>query len=89
MQLALPPDLDAFVRRQLSSGKYQNFPDLLLSAIELLKQQEDVYQGRLLQLQNDAATGLEALEEGRVRDGASAIAEMRAGLRDRYQDSDT
>jgi antitoxin ParD1/3/4 len=84
MQLALPPEMEAFVQRQLSSGKYRNLLDLILAAIKLLQQQDDIYQGRLPDLQQDAMVGWEASQQGRVVDGPTAMAQIRLNLRDRY-----
>lgn len=88
MQIALPPEMEAFVQRQLSSGKYRNLLDLVLAAIKLLQQQEDIYKGRLLELQEEAMVGLEASQQGRVVDGPTAMAQIRSNLRDRYQASE-
>ena len=88
MQIALPPEMEAFVQRQLSSGKYRNLLDLVLAAIKLLQQQEDIYKGRLLELQEEAMVGLEASQQGRVADGPTAMAQIRSNLRDRYQASE-
>lgn len=87
MQLAFPPEIQAFVQRQLSSGKYSNLMDLLLTAVKLLQQQEDIYQGRLLALQQDALVGLEASQRGQVIDGPIAMDQIRTNLRERYSDS--
>ena len=78
MQLALPPEMEAFVQRQLSSGKYRNLLDLILAAIKLLQQQDDVYQGHLLDLQRDARVGWEDSQQGRVMDGPAAMAQIRS-----------
>lgn len=85
MQLALPPELETFVQRQLSSGEYRNLLDLVLAAIKLLQQQDDMYQGRLLDLQQDTMVGWEASKQGRVVDGPAAMAQIRSNLRDRHQ----
>jgi antitoxin ParD1/3/4 len=88
MQIALPPEMEAFVQRQISSGKYRNLLDLILAAIKLLQQQDDIYQGRLLELQQDAIVGWEAAQQGDVVDGPTAMAQIRTNLRDRYQAPD-
>ena len=89
MQLTFPPELEAFVQRQISNGKYRNSEDLILAAVELLHQQEDIYQGRLLELQKDALVGWEAYERGEFVDGPTAMARIRAKLHKRHTESDT
>lgn len=86
MQLAFPPEVQAFVQRQLSSGKYGNLMDLLLAAVKLLQQQEDIYQGRLFELQQDALVGLEASQQGQVVEGPMAMEQIRTNLLARYGD---
>jgi antitoxin ParD1/3/4 len=47
MQIALPPELEDLIKRQLASGKYQTAIEVLLAGAKLLEQQEDIYHGRL------------------------------------------
>jgi antitoxin ParD1/3/4 len=57
MQVVLPPELELIVSRQLTSGKYQDPIAVIRAAIELLEQQEDIYQGKLGELQQAAQVG--------------------------------
>ncbi|MEM9216262.1 MAG: type II toxin-antitoxin system ParD family antitoxin [Cyanobacteria bacterium P01_F01_bin.150] len=84
MQLTFPPEIEAFVQGQLDSGKYENQMDLIMAAIALLQKQEDIYQGRLLELQQDALIGWEASQRGKVVDGPTAMAQIRANLHNRH-----
>ncbi|MBW4668728.1 MAG: type II toxin-antitoxin system ParD family antitoxin [Cyanomargarita calcarea GSE-NOS-MK-12-04C] len=88
MQVFLPPEVEALLKRQLTSGKYQNAIEVILAGIKLLEQQENIYQGRLQELQQEARIGLEASQQGKVVDGSTAIAQIRANLRSRYGVSD-
>ena len=87
MQLVLPPDAEAFVQEQLNNGNYLSPTDVVLAAIQLLKQktegEEDIYKGRLAELQNDVRVGWEAYQNGETVDGATAIARIKADLRGR------
>lgn len=87
MQIVLPPEVEIFVQRQLSTGKYQNVTEVLLAAVTLLQAQEDIYRGRLSELQTDALLGWEAAQRGEVIDGATALAQIRTNLRSRYASS--
>lgn len=60
MQIVLPPELEDFVQRQLASGKYQTAIKVILAGVKLLEQQEEIYQGRLQELQQEAHMGWEA-----------------------------
>lgn len=88
MQVSLPPEVEALLQRQLNSGKYQNAIEVIVAGIRLLEQQEDIYQGRLSELQQEALIGLEASQQGKVVDGLTAMNKIRANLRQRYGASD-
>ena len=89
MQIVLPPEVEALVQRQLTSGKYNSAIDVILAAIKLLEQQQDIYQGRLQELQQDALIGHLASQRGEVVDGATAMVQIRANLRLRYSSKET
>jgi antitoxin ParD1/3/4 len=92
MQVTLPPELELIVSRQLTSGKYQNAIEVIRSAIwqsqryanELLDKQEDIYQGKLGELQQAASIGWEASQRGEVVDGTIAMEQIRSDLKSRY-----
>jgi putative addiction module CopG family antidote len=54
MQIVLPPEVEALVQRQLINGKYNSAIEVILAGVKLLEQQQDIYQGRLQELQQDA-----------------------------------
>jgi antitoxin ParD1/3/4 len=84
MQVTLPPELELIVSRQLTSGKYQNAIEVIRSAIELLDKQEDIYQGKLGELQQVASIGWEASQRGEIVDGNIAMEQIRSNLKSRY-----
>jgi antitoxin ParD1/3/4 len=84
MQVVLPPELELIVSRQLTSGKYQDPISVIRAAIELLEQQEDVYQGKLGELQQAAQVGWEASQRGDVVDSKIAMAQIRENLQSRH-----
>lgn len=89
MQIVLSPEVEALVQRQLTTGKYKSAIEVILAAIQLLEQQEDIYQGRLQEMQRDALIGHLASQRGEVVDGVTAMAEIRANLRSRYTSTDS
>lgn len=84
MQIVLPPEIEAILQRQVATGKYTNALEVILAGVKLLEQQEDIYQGRLKELQEEARIGWEASKEGKVVDGPTAMAQIRANLRSSY-----
>jgi antitoxin ParD1/3/4 len=89
MEIVLPPDVEALVQRQLTSGKYKSALEVILAGVQLLEQQEDIYQGRLQELQQEARIGWGASQRGEVEDGTAAMAQIRANLRSRYGTSES
>lgn len=85
MQIVLPPEVEALVQRQLMSGKYNSVIEVILAGVQLLEQQEDIYQGRLQELQKEALIGWEASQRGEVVDGETAMAQIRANIKSRYR----
>lgn len=80
MQIVLPPELEDLVQRQLASGKYRSAIEVITAGVQLLQQQEDIYRGRLPDLQREARVGWEAVERGELIDGTTAMAQIRAKL---------
>ena len=54
MQIVLPPELEQLIQRQIAAGQYQSALDVITAGIHLLDQQDDIYQGQLPELQQDA-----------------------------------
>ena len=88
MQIVLPPEVEALVQRQLTSGKYKSAIEVIFAGIQLLEQRQDRYQGHLEELQQDAIIGWEASQRGEVVDSATAMAQIRANMRLRYSSSE-
>jgi antitoxin ParD1/3/4 len=88
MQIVLTPEVEALVQRQLISGKYESAIEVILAGVKLLEQQQEIYQGRLQELQKDAMIGWEASQSGEVVDGATAMAQIRANVHSRYSSNE-
>jgi antitoxin ParD1/3/4 len=89
--IALPPEVEILVQRQVESGKYGSIEEALLAGMQLLEQQQqeataDIYQGRLPELQRAAQIGWEESQRGAVVDGPTAMKQVLADLRSRYGD---
>ena len=83
MQIVLPPELEQLIQRQIAAGKYQSALEVITAGIHLLDQQDDIYQGRLPELQQKAQVGWEAAQRGDLVEGPSAMAQIRGNLRSR------
>ncbi|MFZ4676946.1 MAG: ribbon-helix-helix domain-containing protein [Nodosilinea sp.] len=83
MQIVLPRELEQLIQRQIAAGKYQSALEVITAGIHLLDQQDDIYQGRLPELQQKAQVGWEAAQRGDLVEGPSAMAQIRGNLRSR------
>ena len=83
MQIVLPPELEQLIQRQIAAGKYQSALEVITAGIQLLDQQDDMYQGRLPELQQEAQVGWDVAQRGDLVEGPSAMAQIRGNLRSR------
>jgi antitoxin ParD1/3/4 len=67
----LTPELDEFVKTQVSSGYYNNASEVHRAALANLARLEEERQLRLEQLKQEIAIGLKDLDEGRFTEFAS------------------
>jgi len=84
VQIVLPPELEELIQRQIAAGNYQSALEVITAGVHLLEQQDDIYQGRLPELQREAQIGWDAVQRGEVVEGPAAIAQIREKLRTRH-----
>ncbi len=84
MQIVLPPELEHLIQRQIAAGRYQSAVDVIAAGVNLLEQQNDIYQGRLPELQQEAQIGWDAAQRGELVEGTVAMAQIRENLRARH-----
>ena len=84
MMISLPPELEAFAHRQVENGKYGSIEALLAAGIRALIDREDIYEGRLEELQREAQIGINSLERGEKLDLDTAMHSLRLKMRQRY-----
>jgi antitoxin ParD1/3/4 len=84
MQIVLTPELEQIIQRQIAAGKYHSALEVITAGIHLLDQKDDIYQGRLPELQQEAQIGWEAAQRGELVEGSSAMAQIRENLRSRH-----
>ena len=64
MMISLPPELEAFAHRQVENGKYGSIEALLAAGVRALIDRDDIYEGRLEELQREAQIAIDSLERG-------------------------
>ncbi len=68
MNVSLPPELEARVRRRVESGMYGSASEVIREALRLFEAYEQVKTARLDSLRQDIAKGLSDVENGRAGD---------------------
>ena len=84
MMISLPPELEAFAHRQVENGRYGSIEALIAAGVRALIDQEDIYEGRLEELQREAQIGIDSLERGEKLDLDTAMDSLRLKMRQRY-----
>jgi putative addiction module CopG family antidote len=68
MTIQLPPELEQFVREQISNGYYDTESEAFLHAMELLRDWHHVRQMRLDDVRKKVMVGVEQLERGEYKE---------------------
>ena len=84
MPIALPPELEAFAHRQVTSGRYSSIEELLIDAVRALVDREDPYQGRFEEIRQKVQIGIDALDRGESQDLDIAVDSLRQKMRQKY-----
>jgi antitoxin ParD1/3/4 len=64
MEIVLPPDLLKFVEEKVQTGQFRSPTDVILGALESMKDQEDLTSEDVAELREEVAIGLEQLARG-------------------------
>ncbi len=84
MPIALPPELERFAQRQVESGKYGSIEEVLVEGVRSLWEKDDLYQGRLEELRQEAQRGIESVARGELIDLDTAMDAIREKMQRRY-----
>jgi antitoxin ParD1/3/4 len=76
MRLSLTREVEAAIQAKVATGKYASANEVVREALELLDERERTRQARIQKLRQEAAQGLEDIEQGRV--GPLNIEEIKA-----------
>lgn len=80
MNVSLTPELEGIVEQKVKSGMYNSASEVVREGLRLLHQRDEVREAKLNALRAEIQKGIDDLEEGRVYDGPSAMAEFRKKL---------
>ena len=77
LTINLPPDIERYVEEKVAAGRYSSAGEVVLSALELLRQRDMSRQERLEHLRRDIEEGRQAVRRGDVSDVEEVIAELK------------
>jgi antitoxin ParD1/3/4 len=77
VNVSLTPELDAFLRSRVKSGRYQTTSEVVREALRLLERQEIRREESLLQFNAKLRRGASQSERGDLIDGDLAFGELR------------
>jgi len=85
VNISITPELDAFLRAKVESGRYQTTSEVVREALRLLERQEQQRDEAFNQLKGKLDQGAAQAERGELLDGDEVFEELRQMLQDRRQ----
>jgi antitoxin ParD1/3/4 len=76
LTVSLTPELEAFIRDRVTSGRYDTPSDVVREGLKLLEVREHEREAVLAELRREIAVGLEEARAGHLSDGEEFFAEL-------------
>ena len=83
VNISITPELDAFLRSRVKSGRYQTTSEVVREALRLLERQERERDEAFRQLKARLETGADQAERGELLDGDEVFDELREMIEER------
>lgn len=78
MNISLKPEYEQFAQSQIESGRFGSIDEVIGHAFQLLENEQDYDPLWLEEMKPKIAIGLAQIEQGKVIDGNTVIARLRA-----------
>ena len=85
VNVSLTPELGAFLRSRVKSGRYQTTSEVVREALRLLERQEQEREEGLRQLKAKLKRGAAQAERGELADGDAVFDDLRELIQERWQ----
>ena len=76
MTIAVTPELEAFIRERVTSGRFDSVSDVVHEGLRLLEEREHARDAALDEIRREIEIGLEQAKAGRIRDGEGFFVEL-------------
>jgi antitoxin ParD1/3/4 len=83
LNVSLTPELGAFVKAKVDSGRYQSASEVIREGLRLMEQRERDHESTLRDIRQRIDAGWEQAERGEGRDGDAVVRDLRKGLSER------
>ena len=83
VNVSLTPELDAFLKSRVESGRYQTTSEVVREALRLLERQEQELDDSLKQLKKKLDLGALQADRGDLLDGEAVFAELLEMIKER------
>jgi antitoxin ParD1/3/4 len=80
MNVNLTPELENLINEKVTSGLYNSASEVVRDALRLLREQDELRRIREDELRKEIRRGIQASAQGRVKDGAEAMATIKKEL---------
>lgn len=74
--ITVPPELDAFIRERVASGRFDTASDVVNEGLKLLALREHEREAALGEIRREIDVGLQQARAGQLRDGEAFFAEL-------------
>ena len=76
MTITVTPELEAFIRERVASGRFDTASDVVHEGLRLLESREQEREAALGEIRREIEIGLEQAKAGKLRDGEAFFAEL-------------
>lgn len=67
MNISLTKEFETYVSQKVESGLYHSASEVIRDGLRLMKERDDIHQGRLAELRKDIAIGVDQADRGQVQ----------------------
>jgi antitoxin ParD1/3/4 len=67
MNISLTKEFESYVSQKVESGLYHSASEVIRDGLRLMKERDDLHQGRLAELRKEIAIGVDQADRGRVQ----------------------
>ena len=81
LTITVTPELEAFIRERVASGRFDTASDVVREGLQLLEVREHEREAVLDEIRREIEIGLEQAKAGQLRDGRAVFEELRSRVR--------